>query len=414
MIKRIYRMSLLGLLMGIVACGGGSSSSSTSSNNNGAGGTPTVVTPAPTVALSHNVPGVLATTSFTVWFDFSEDVGTSFTADDVVLEGASKGAFTRLGQTSYSLLVNLPANTSATARVAVAAGVFSGLAGVLNTAGGAISMPYNTSTTPGTVTPVTPVAPAGMTFDWSDEFDGTGLNSAVWNYDTGTGNGTGWGNNELQFYQASNATVANGVLTIEAKRESVGGKSYTSARVQTSRKKTFGYGRFEMRAKLPSTQGLWPAFWLLGNTCNSFNLYGGTVNWPNCGEIDIMEMIGGAGTRDFTTHGTVHFANAGNTPTFRSFSTTRTQKLSAGYNTYAIDWLPTGFTWYFNGDVFATLPMPDNTSFFSLNNPFLNQQFFILLNLAVGGNWPGAPDPTTTVLPQKFEIDYVRYFKKNN
>ncbi len=254
-------------------------------------------------------------------------------------------------------------------------------------------------------TPTTPAAPAGMTFDWSDEFEGTSLTTAIWNYDTGTGNGSGWGNNELQFYQAANASVGNGVLTIEARRESVGGKSYTSARLQTSRKKTFGYGRIEMRAKLPSTQGLWPAFWLLGSSCNSFNLYGGNVNWPNCGEIDVMEMIGGAGTRDFTTHGTLHFTNAANAYTAPSFSKIHTQKLSAGFNTYAVDWLPTGFTWYFNGVQFATQSMPTGITTFS------NQTFFLLLNLAVGGNWPGSPD-ATTVLPQKFEIDYVRYFRK--
>jgi beta-glucanase (GH16 family) len=391
------------LLLGIAACGGGSSSSSSSSSSNGNTKTPLVV-------LSHSASGVSAISPFTVWFDMSEDVGSSFTADDIALEGASKGAFTKLGSTSYSLLVTPPANAVGSARVVVAAGSFSNVAGTANSLGAEVVVAYNT--TGGVSSGPPPAAPAGMTFDWSDEFDGSSVNTAVWNFDLGTANGARWGNNELQFYQSQNATVANGTLTIEARRESVGGMAYTSARLQTSRKKTFGYGRFEMRAKLPYSQGLWPAFWLLGSTCNSFNLYGGNVNWPNCGEIDIMEMIGGAGTKDFTTHGTVHFANDTNVPSNRSFFKTHTQKLSSGFNTYAIDWLPTGFTWYFNGTAFATLPMPANSSFASGNNPFLNQQYFILLNLAVGGQWPGTPD-LTSVFPQKFEIDYVRFFKKN-
>jgi beta-glucanase (GH16 family) len=250
--------------------------------------------------------------------------------------------------------------------------------------------------------PVTVIAsPAGWVLDWSEEFDGTSLNTSVWTHDLG---GSGWGNNELQHYQASNAAVANGVLTVTAKQEFVGGKSYTSSRIQTSRKKTFTYGRFEIRAKLPSTKGMWPAFWLLGSTCNAWNLYGGSVNWPKCGEIDAMEMVGG-GQNDKKVHGTIHYSNSANQYQNWGHSYTHSANLSNDFHVYAVEWLPTGFTWYIDDKVYGTLAMPTDVS------TFKNQTFFILLNLAVGGNWPGNPDRTTE-LPQSFVIDYVRYFKK--
>ena len=131
----------------------------------------------------------------------------------------------------------------------------------------------------GSVQTPAPTVPADdWVLDWSDEFNGNSLDSAVWTADLGSG---GWGNSESQYYKAQNAVVAGGLLTITAKRETAGDAPYTSARIQTSRKQSFTYGRFEMRAKLPATQGMWPAFWLLGNSCNSWGLYGGTVNWPH-------------------------------------------------------------------------------------------------------------------------------------
>ena len=243
-----------------------------------------------------------------------------------------------------------------------------------------------------TVISADPNITAGWTLDWSDEFNGTSLDAAVWNYDLGGG---GWGNNELEYYQAQNAVVQNGYLTITAMQQAVGGSSYTSARIQTAQKKTFTYGRFEMMAKLPSTQGMWPAFWLLGATCNSFGLYGGTVAWPDCGEIDAMEMIGGAG--DYTTHGTIHYATGAPT-----FSYTNSAKLGATFHRYTVDWTTQGFTWYLDGVAYGTQPMTTGMSVFQT-------PFFLILNFAVGGSWPGNPD-ITSVFPQTYVIDYVRHY----
>ncbi|MEY2924598.1 MAG: hypothetical protein RLZZ337_1146, partial [Bacteroidota bacterium] len=138
---------------------------------------------------------------------------------------------------------------------------------------------------------------------WSDEFIGTSLNTADWNYEQGTGNG-GWGNNELQYYLSENTKVNDGVLTITAKRQPVFSSDYTSSRLTTQGKQSFQYGRIDIRAALPKGQGLWPALWMLGDNIN-------TVGWPKCGEIDIMELIGGTGNKNRTVHGTVHWDDNG-------------------------------------------------------------------------------------------------------
>ena len=240
--------------------------------------------------------------------------------------------------------------------------------------------------------------------DWSDEFNGTALDSTVWTHDTGAG---GWGNNESEYYQPNNAVVSGGYLTITARREIVGGAPYTSSRIQSSGKKSFTYGRFEMRAKLPGTQGLWPAFWLLGNNCNSFNLYGGNTDWPGCGEIDAMEMIGGLsdGSGDYTTHGTLHYLNAQNINPMPSFAYRNAAKLSDDFHIYRVDWTPQSFSWSIDGVTYGTKLITADMQAF-------HRPYFMLLNLAVGGNWGGWPD-NTTVLPQTYVIDYVRHYTRN-
>ena len=127
----------------------------------------------------------------------------------------------------------------------------------------------------------------GMSLVWADEFDGSSLNQNFWSYETGNGT-NGWGNNELQFYRTENTGIQDGCLVITAKKEPYGGKEYTSSRIITKNKKQFQYGRVDIRAALPKGQGIWPALWMLGANYD-------TVNWPACGEIDIMEMIGGNG-----------------------------------------------------------------------------------------------------------------------
>lgn len=278
---------------------------------------------------------------------------------------------------------------------------------MLTTACGGGAATEQTTPTPPPVTtpPVDPTPPAGdWVLDWSDEFNGNALDSTVWTHDIGAG---GWGNNESEYYQPNNAVVSGGYLTITARRENVGGAPYTSSRIQSSGKKSFTYGRFEMRAKLPGTQGLWPAFWLLGNNCNSFNLYGGNTDWPGCGEIDAMEMIGGLsdGSGDYTTHGTLHYLNAQNVNPMPSFAYRNAAKLSDDFHIYRVDWTPQSFSWSIDGVTYGTKLITADMEAF-------HRPYFMLLNLAVGGNWGGWPDGTT-VLPQNYVIDYVRHYTRN-
>lgn len=263
-------------------------------------------------------------------------------------------------------------------------------------------------------------ATIGTTADWSEEFTGTALNTAVWTHDTGGGT---WGNGELECYQAKNVSVSGGFLTISAKKETVtcggGSYSYTSSRITTARKKAFTYGRLEMRAKLPAGKGMWPAFWMLGADLYQ---YSGTYNpakpneplwptgtsgagsqWPNSGEIDIMEAVGSA-TGISTTTGTLHYSNTLGVYTHPTqWYTSTTTKLSDNFHVYAVDWTPTSIAWSLDGVKFLTVPIGTaNTAVFA-------KPFFVLLNLAVGGTWPGSPD-ASTVFPQTYVIDYVRHY----
>lgn len=231
---------------------------------------------------------------------------------------------------------------------------------------------------------------------WSDEFDYSGLpNASNWNMETGGG---GWGNNELQYYTNTegNAKVENGILTITARKETVGDNQYTSARITTQNKFDFQYGRIEARIKLPYGQGLWPAFWMLGANF-------GSVGWPACGEIDIMEMVGGAG-RENTVHSTLHWDNNGSHADYGQSYTLSSGIFADNYHIFSIEWNSQeikGFvddTEYFVADI-----TPAALSEFQKN-------FFIILNVAVGGNWPGSPDGSTT-FPQTMEVDYVRVYQ---
>ncbi|GET29846.1 family 16 glycosylhydrolase [Prolixibacter sp. SD074] len=230
---------------------------------------------------------------------------------------------------------------------------------------------------------------------WSDEFNYTGSpDPQNWSFETGAG---GWGNNELQYYtnRLSNAEVKNGNLVITARKESYQGSDYTSARLITYNKAgSWTYGRIEARMKLPYGQGIWPAFWMLGKS-----IFEGT-SWPGCGELDIMEMIGG-GDNDNTVYGTAHWDNNGHVSYGLSY--TNPAKLADDFHVYAIEWDSQKIKWYFDDNLYCTLDItpPSLTAF---HNPF-----FIILNIAVGGNWPGGPD-ATTVFPQTMEVDYVRVY----
>ncbi|WP_207534105.1 family 16 glycosylhydrolase [Desertivirga arenae] len=237
----------------------------------------------------------------------------------------------------------------------------------------------------------------GMTLVWRDEFNGTYLNTSDWTYEIGTGD-NGWGNNELQYYKQENLSVADGILTITAKRESFGGKEFTSSRIKTQDKKTFRYGRIDFRAKLPKGKGIWPALWMLGNNIS-------TVSWPAAGEIDVMEMVGGGAGKDNTVHGTIHFDNNGTYANIGKSFTLSSGDFSDKFHVFSVIWEANSIKWLVDDVEFNTIDT-SSPAFSEFKN-----HFFLLINLAVGGNWPGSPD-ATTVFPQKMMVDYVRVFQK--
>lgn len=235
----------------------------------------------------------------------------------------------------------------------------------------------------------------GMTLAWSDEFTANYINSNNWSYDTG---GSGWGNNELEYYTNSNknAFATSGYLVIEARKETMGTNNYTSARMISKDKKTFTYGRIDFRAKLPKGQGVWPALWMLGNNI-------GTTPWPACGEIDIMELLGHEAQK---TYGTIHWGAAGGASThiggnYSLPSLTFNDK----FHLFSLKWEADKMTFLIDDVVFFTA----NKSQVTGNYPF-DKPFFFIMNVAVGGNWPGNPD-ATTVFPQRMIVDYVRVFQ---
>ncbi len=240
---------------------------------------------------------------------------------------------------------------------------------------------------------------------WSDEFDSTHVNLNKWSFQIGDGSAygiPGWGNNELQYYRSENATLENGKLVITAKKESFAGKSYTSTRMRTNLKGDWTYGRFEIRAKLPFGKGLWPAFWMLPTD----NVYGG---WAASGEIDIMELVGHEPNK---VYGSLHFGGAWPNNTFvNAFYSLASGNFSDDFHVFRIEWQPGEIRWYVDEVHYQT-----RTQWWSSGGPFpapFNQRFHILLNVAVGGNWPGSPD-ASTIFPQRMEVDYVRVYRDRN
>ncbi|MCE2822731.1 MAG: family 16 glycosylhydrolase [Bacteroidota bacterium] len=242
----------------------------------------------------------------------------------------------------------------------------------------------------------TPSSYPGYTLKWNDEFNGTSIDQNNWGYDLGA---SGWGNNELQNYTSLNANsyIANGSLVIEAIKGPNG--NYTSARMITKGKRTFQYGRIDIRAKLPKGQGIWPALWMLGSNIDN-------VGWPACGEIDIMEYLG---HQTSTVHGTAHWGAQGSTS---SQSSSSRYDLTSGnfydkFHVFSIIWEANRIRWYMDDQLFHTVT---TTTTNGAANWRFNQEFFFIFNIAVGGNWPGYPDATTQ-FPQKMFVDYVRVFQ---
>ena len=234
----------------------------------------------------------------------------------------------------------------------------------------------------------------GYKLIWSDEFNGTQLDATNWTRETG---GDGWGNSELEYYtnRDVNASVADGILTIKAQIEAYGNRNYTSACLKTQDKRFFKYGKIEARMKLPYGQGIWPAFWMLGQNIT-------TVSWPACGEIDIMELIGGGAGRDNVVYGTGHWDNNGHQSYGLNY-TLPSGNFSDAFHTFSIIWEPQKIDWYVDDIKYCSLPITaDYLSEFRENA-------FIILNLAVGGAWPGVPN-SSTVFPQTLQVDYVRVY----
>ncbi|MCU0333911.1 MAG: glycoside hydrolase family 16 protein [Chitinophagaceae bacterium] len=230
---------------------------------------------------------------------------------------------------------------------------------------------------------------------WQDNFDGTAVDNSKWTFETGGG---GWGNNELQFYtQGPNARLDNGRLVIEARRENVGGREYSSTRMITKGKGDWLYGRFEIRAKLPRGRGTWPAVWML----SSDNSYG---VWPASGEIDIMEHVGYDPER---IHCSIHTSAYNHMRNTQRTSSRMVPGVMDDFHVYRVDWTP-----------YAVRGFVDGVQYFEFVNenkgftvwPF-NRKFFLILNIAIGGNWGGAQGVDNSIFPTRMEVDYVRVFR---
>lgn len=236
----------------------------------------------------------------------------------------------------------------------------------------------------------------GYALAWSDEFDSNQINQNNWSFETGNNNG--WGNAELEYYTNStkNAFVSQGNLIIEARNEVTNGSAYSSARMKTQNNKSFTYGRVDIRAKLPKGKGIWPALWLLGNNIT-------TVSWPACGEIDLMELLGQEPNK---AYGTIHWG--ADVASHQSIGTSYV--LSSGsfdqqFHVYSLIWKQDSIKMYIDDLPFFAVSQTQVTVTDPFNNPF-----FFIFNIAVGGNWPGSPDATTT-FPQRMIVDYIRVFQ---
>ncbi|HVO62167.1 MAG TPA: glycoside hydrolase family 16 protein [Terriglobales bacterium] len=241
---------------------------------------------------------------------------------------------------------------------------------------------------------------------WSDEFnqkDGSPPDPAKWTFDTG---GYGFGNQELEYYTSrhENVFIEGGNLVIRANKEEYTGadgvnRQYTSARLKTQGRFAHKYGRFEARMKIPYGHGLWPAFWMLGDNIDR-------VNWPNCGEIDIMENIG---KEPAIIHGSIHGPGySGSDGLEARYTLPAGQTFAADFHVFAVEWEPRAIRFYMDDHLYVTRTpssIPHGRKW------VFKRPFFLLLNVAVGGDWPGSPD-TTTTFPQTMLVDYVRVYRR--
>ncbi|HWS90577.1 MAG TPA: glycoside hydrolase family 16 protein [Pyrinomonadaceae bacterium] len=258
---------------------------------------------------------------------------------------------------------------------------------------------------------VTAAAQTTWTLVWSDEFNGpagSAVDGTKWVAEVGNGS-NGWGNHQREYNTGStkNASMDGaGNLVITAIRESLGKRyrcwygecQYTSARLKTQGRFEQAYGRFEARIRVPFGQGIWPAFWMLGDNIQ-------TAGWPNCGEIDIMEHIG---REPYTVYGTIHGPGYSGASGIGAPYTLTSARFTDDFHVFAVEWEPNQVRWYVDGNLYQTRTPADlpTGSAWVFDHPH-----FMILNLAVGGYWPGDPD-STTVFPQKMYIDYVRVYRQ--
>jgi beta-glucanase (GH16 family) len=230
---------------------------------------------------------------------------------------------------------------------------------------------------------------------WGDEFDGTTLDQSKWTYDLGGG---GWGNNELETYTNStdNVYLSGGNLVIKAIKTTPSGNSYTSGRILTKGRKTFQYGRLDVRAQLPKGKGVWPAIWMLGADIDQ-------NPWPRCGEIDITELRGSK-PRELLT--TMHYQNAQGAHGQSGVTQAQPADLSDAFHTYSVVRSKDLLRFFIDGQQYYVFNNGGASP-----NPF-NNPFFAILNVAVGGDFDGNPDATTT-FPQQMQVEYVRFYQYN-
>ncbi|OQP62868.1 glycoside hydrolase [Niastella vici] len=240
--------------------------------------------------------------------------------------------------------------------------------------------------------PAKAITPRAVTYQliWSDEFNGSSVNAGNWNIDNGNPNV----NNELEYYQAANATVTGGNLVITARQQSMGGQPYTSAKLNSYGKFSTTYGRIEARMKLPMVQGTWPAFWMLGNNINT------GAGWPQCGEIDIMEHVNTSNS----ILGTMHWNSGGHVQYGSSTTTT-----PGDFHVYAVEWDNSSIRWYVDNVLYVTGNIANNIN----NTGAFHLPFYIILNLAVGGDLPGST-VNNGALPTSMYVDYVRVYSMNS
>src|SRR6267143_4658602 len=252
-------------------------------------------------------------------------------------------------------------------------------------------------------------APKGYTLVWSDEFNGKNgslPDASKWTYDIG---GSGWGNHELEYYtnRRENERIKDGKLVIMARQEAYAGPdgtkfNYTSARLKTQGLFSQAYGRFEARIKLPAGQGMWPAFWALGDNF-------GSAGWPKCGEIDIMENVG---KEPGINHGSLHGPNSTNATSdlTATIALPAGQTLSDDFHVYAVEWEPDAIRFYLDANLyvaFSAVQWPPGGTWVFVH------RFFLILNVAIGGDCLGSPD-VSTELPQTVLVDYVRVYKRKS